>query len=189
MASRSSSSARSATATTAGHDAGRGPAGGTDRDTGNRQLRRLSTAIVVLALIGLGIAGYLAYGHYNDSALVCTVGDCGTVQKSQYSTIGPLPIALLGIGMFVTVGTLAALRARGIRLIPLSLNITVSWMLLLAGVAYYVYLTYLEVQVIEAICQWCVLSSIATLGMFLLESRLFWVHVFNADDLSDAEYN
>lgn len=155
-------------------------------DGGQLFLRKLSATSAVLALVGLAIAGYLAYGHYNENALVCTVGDCGTVQKSQYSTIGPIPVALLGMGMFLAVGALAALRAVGNRLLPVATSITIAWIMLLAGVAYYVYLTYLELQVIEAICQWCVLSSIVTLAMFILESRLFWTHVFNADDLDHA---
>lgn len=146
-------------------------------------MRQISAIIAMLAVVGLAIAGYLAYGHYNENALVCTVGDCGTVQKSEYSTIGQIPVALLGMGMFLAVGALATLRVIGSRLLPFAVAITLSWIMLLSGVAYYVYLTYLELQVIEAICQWCVLSSIVTLAMFLLESRLFWKHVFNADDL------
>ena len=45
-----------------------------------------------------------------------------------------------------------------------------AWTLLLTSLLYYAYLTYIEIWELEAICQWCVISSIAALIMFILES-------------------
>jgi uncharacterized membrane protein len=143
--------------------------------------RATLVAIVALSAIGAAIAGYLTYTHYDHDALVCSVGDCGTVQQSEYATIGPVPIALLGLGMFVAVGTIALARflERG----PLSFApaTIVSWALLFAGILYYAYLTWTEVTIIEAICQWCVASSIVALILLAAESVLLWRFVIDSD--------
>ena len=39
-----------------------------------------------------------------------------------------------------------------------------------AGFGFYIYLTWLELFVIEAICQWCVASSLVTVGLLITES-------------------
>jgi uncharacterized membrane protein len=131
-------------------------------------------ALIALSVIGLLIAGYLTYTHVNSSALVCSVGDCGSVQKSEYSRIGPIPIALFGMGMFVALGALAFARWRGIGPFSFAQYTVAAWSIVFAGVLYYVYLTFLEIWVIHAICQYCVASSIATLGIFGIESSLLW---------------
>jgi len=124
-------------------------------------------ASMVLAGAGVGVAGYLTYTHYNIGALVCSVGDCHAVQTSQYATIGPVPIAILGLGMYVAVIALGVLRWR--RADWLSTATMGAFALALAGTVYFAYLTYLEVAVIHAICQWCVTSAILTLGILVVE--------------------
>jgi uncharacterized membrane protein len=122
---------------------------------------------LALSLAGAGVAAYLTWVHYDLSMLVCGVGDCHTVQASPYATIGPIPIALLGLGMFLTVAALAVVRWRA----PvLSWPATfAAFMLSFCGVLYFVYLTYLEVAIIGAICQWCVLAAGLTFGVFIAE--------------------
>jgi uncharacterized membrane protein len=44
----------------------------------------------------------------------------------------------------------------------------------LAGTLYSAYLTYVEIWLIEAICQWCVISAIITLAIFLIEAWRAW---------------
>ncbi len=105
---------------------------------------------------------------------MCAVGDCGTVQKSAYSEIGPIPIAILGLGMYLTLALLAFSRLR--RGVPLSFRhaTIASWAIALAGAAYAIYLTYLEIWVIQAICQWCVASAIVTGLILIAETVLLW---------------
>jgi uncharacterized membrane protein len=136
--------------------------------------RPLLLGILLLGCIGIGIAGYLTYVHYNEDALVCTTGGCETVQQSEYSTIGGIPIAIGGLLMFSTVTLLAAARLTG--RIPISFETAtmLAWTMLLTSLLYYAYLTYVEVFELEAICQWCVSSSIVALLMFVLESILLF---------------
>lgn len=125
-------------------------------------------------MTGLSIAAYLTYTHYNHNALVCSVGDCGTVQTSDYATIGPVPIAILGLLMYLFVGALALARMRGSRLISHDRATIASWTVTFAGLLYALYLTYVEIWVIDAICQWCVASAIVTTIIFAVESVLLW---------------
>ncbi len=131
---------------------------------------RAITALLVL--IGLADAIYLTYIHYNPGALVCTVGNCHTVQTSKYSMIGPIPVAVLGLLMYVTIGLISIVRWRRP---DLSSTLTmVSFAIVLAGVIYAAYLTYLELNVINAICQWCVISALVTLGLLFSEGFGFY---------------
>lgn len=136
--------------------------------------RTLLLGIVLLGLIGIGIAGYLTYVHYNEDALVCTTGGCETVQQSEYSTIGDIPIAIFGLLMFTTVTLLAAARLTSRVSIPFEPATTLAWTLLLTSLLYYAYLTYIEIFDLDAICQWCVASSIIALLLFALESILLF---------------
>lgn len=51
---------------------------------------------------------------------------------------------------------------------------TIAFGVALSGSIYAVYLTWLEVVVIGAICQWCVVSAILTLALTVIEGRLLW---------------
>ena len=134
---------------------------------------RLITAI--LAVCGLADAIYLTNIHYDTGALICTVGNCHTVQTSKYSMIGPIPVAVLGLAMYVTVAAISVIRWRRP---DLSSTLTMaSFAIVLAGTIYAAYLTYLELNVINAICQWCVLSALLTLGLLLSEGFGFFTQL------------
>jgi uncharacterized membrane protein len=141
----------------------------------------LLLGLIVLSVIGAGIAGYLTYTHYDESALVCTVGSCETVQQSDYATLGPIPVAILGLGMYLALGGLAVARYLGRGVLALDQSTMLAWAIALAGVAYAVYLTYVEIWVIDAICQWCVASAIVTTIMLAIESVIVW-RVILSDD-------
>lgn len=125
------------------------------------------TASMVFAVAGAGVAGYLTYTHYNLGALVCQVGNCQAVQTSQYAMVGPIPVAVLGLCMFLAVIALGILRWQ--RPDWLSTATMGAFALALAGTVYFAYLTYLEIAVIHAICQWCVTASILTVGILTVE--------------------
>lgn len=130
--------------------------------------------VLLLSILGAGIAAYLTYTHFDESALVCAVGDCGTVQTSKYATIGPAPIAILGLGMYIALALLAFSRMRGGLGVSFRQATVTSWAITLAGFAYALYLTYLEIWVIKAICQWCVASAIVTGLILIAETILIW---------------
>ena len=114
--------------------------------------RRLSLAIAALAALGLALAGYLTYVHYADIAPVCSGGGCEKVQSSSYAELAGVPVALIGL-----VGYLAIL---GSLMLPGERGLLLGALLALVGFGFSLYLTYLELFEIDAICQWCVASAV-----------------------------
>lgn len=112
-----------------------------------------------LALLGLGISIYLTYVHYAGIKPVCAVnGGCEKVQSSRYATPGGVPVALVGLIGYVAI-LVALLTPDGER----SRVALVALTALGFGVS--LYLTYLELFVIHAICQWCVGSAVLMTGL------------------------
>jgi uncharacterized membrane protein len=110
-------------------------------------------AAIVVAVIGLGIASYLTIVHYTGGAPVCAISHgCETVQKSDYSKLAGVPVALLGLIGYV--GILAALIRDDDN------SRTVAALLSLMGFGFSAWLTYTELALIDAICIWCVGSAI-----------------------------
>jgi uncharacterized membrane protein len=136
------------------------------------------------ALAGLGVAGYLTRSHYDEDLLVCTVGDCKTVQQSEYAELWGVPVALFGLGMYLTILALGALRWR--RPERHGQATVAAFALALFGALYAGYLTYLELFVIEAICQWCVSSAILTLAILAAEGVGVWHWLEPVADDHDA---
>jgi uncharacterized membrane protein len=115
--------------------------------------RQLRIAIGLLALIGVGVAGYLTYVHYEGLHVLClSSGGCETVQASRYAKLDGVPVALLGLLGYI--GILGSLAVRG------EVGRFAGFAIALIGFGFSVYLTYRELFTIKAICQWCVSSAV-----------------------------
>lgn len=137
----------------------------------HRRLRLSAERIsAVLAALGVAVAFYLTIVHYRSDLLVCRAGDCASVQKSSYAEIAGIPVALLGLGMYLAVLALGAVRWR--RPAMRELATMAAFSLVLSGAVYAGYLTYVELWVINAICQWCVISAALTLGLLVSEGSI-----------------
>lgn len=112
-----------------------------------------------LVAAGLVIAGYLAYVEVNQVEAVCgPVGHCNVVQSSPYARILGIPIAVLGLlNYLVLLGLWGSYR-----FIPGKWGGAALLALTLAGVCFSIYLTALELLVIQAICMWCLGSAVVT---------------------------
>jgi uncharacterized membrane protein len=128
--------------------------------------RLLRRAALVLAVIGVGIAGYLVYVHYAHVQPICSISHgCETVQKSRYAKLGGVPVALLGLVGYLAILVTLFIRTEAARLAGAAFA--------LVGFGFSAWLTYLEAHRIHAWCQWCVASAIVmTLLMIVLVSRL-----------------
>ncbi|MGO9760733.1 MAG: vitamin K epoxide reductase family protein, partial [Solirubrobacteraceae bacterium] len=117
--------------------------------------RALRTTLIVLATIGLGWATYLTYVHYSGATPVCSLkGDpCAAVQKSVYSELIGIPVALIGaVGYLLILGSLLASDGEHARFATAALT--------LGGFAFSLYLTYREVFTLHKICEDCVASAV-----------------------------
>lgn len=113
----------------------------------------LRLTAVLLTLVGLGIAGYLTYVHYSGGTPVCEIAHgCEVVQKSEWSKLLGVPVALLGLIGYT--GIMAAL------LIPGETALVAAAGQAWVGFLFSAYLTYRELFSIDAICIWCVGSAI-----------------------------
>jgi uncharacterized membrane protein len=115
--------------------------------------RTIRLVMLVLSLIGLGVASYLTYVHYSGSPILCLRGGgCETVQHSTYSKLLGVPVALIGLlGYIGIIGTLLAPENETTRLASVSF--------VLVGFGFSLYLTGRELFSIHAICPWCVSSA------------------------------
>jgi uncharacterized membrane protein len=116
--------------------------------------------IAILSVLGLSVSLYMwAYAAGLTGPVLCGIGDCEAVQNSEFSRIGGVPVAALGVA-----GYLALLLSALAGLQPgWQTSRKISWLLFggsLVGLAFSAYLTYLEAFVIYAWCQWCVSSAI-----------------------------
>ncbi len=127
-------------------------------------------AIPVLAVLGMGVAIYLSFIEVRNVKAVCgPVGDCNAVQASPYAKLfGFLPVGVLGLAGYVAIIVAWGLGRYGkgtlARLAPLALL-----GMALFGVLFSIYLTYLELFVILAVCIWC-LSSATIMALLLIVS-------------------
>jgi uncharacterized membrane protein len=123
--------------------------------------RTLQRAMLVLTLVGIGIASYLTYVHYRGLSPICAIDQgCEKVQSSRYAKVGGVPVPLIGLVGYAAI--LASLLARG------ELARMATAMMAIAGFAFSVYLTSLELFTIHAICQWCVGSAVVMTTLAVL---------------------
>jgi len=122
-----------------------------------------------LVVLGLIVAGYLAYVETQQVTAICgPVGDCNAVQQSKFALLfGFLPIAVLGLLGYAGMGAAWIVARCGpglwMHLAKLAL-VGMAWF----GVAFSIYLTFLEPFVIGATCAWCLTSAVVM-------TLLFWV--------------
>lgn len=140
--------------------------------------------VPVLCLVGFFVSGYLAYVETAQVSAVCgPVGDCNTVQQSEYARLfGILPIGILGLAGYAMI-LLAWLGIRFGRKGVENIGALALLGLTFAGTLFSVYLTFLEPFVIGATCAWCLTSAVLMTVLMLLSlepgKRAFYGYVKN----------
>lgn len=131
---------------------------------GGRLSWRRLLALPILALFGLADSAYLLWRHRAESGAFCLAGGCDVVNQSEYSEIAGIPVAVFGIAAYllllilsIAAGTSGSRRL--LQMIVASAGI---------GMAVSVWLIYLQVAVIKAICSWCVLSAFTLTSIFIV---------------------
>lgn len=127
---------------------------------------RLAWLGTVLAVAGVVISGYLTIEHYSTTtALSCPdtgIVNCVKVTTSSYATVAGVPVAAGGLGFFV---------------VMLVLQLPVCWrrcppvvtvvraVLAAAGVVAVLWLVYVELFRLDAICLWCTAVHVVALAL------------------------
>jgi uncharacterized membrane protein len=119
--------------------------------------RAARRAVAALALVGLGIAAYLAATRAAGAAPVCATGGCETVQSSEYAEVLGIPVAVLGVVAYAVLVATALVGSSA----PVAVGAAVvGAAVAVAGAVFSLYLVYLQVAVIDAVCMWCVVSDV-----------------------------
>lgn len=115
--------------------------------------------MIALAILGLLVAGYLAYVYLADVEALCSnVGGCDAVKNSRYAEVAGIPVPILGMAGYGAILLLLLIERTGVTFAEQSPILVFGLSLL--GTLYSAYLTYLEIAVIKAICPYCVASAI-----------------------------
>ncbi|MGN6255793.1 MAG: vitamin K epoxide reductase family protein [Solirubrobacterales bacterium] len=124
-------------------------------------LRRI---IAFIAVLGIGVATYITIADSSGGSPACLAGGggCETVANSSYSHVAGVNIAVFGIVGYVLLLASAFFANDAARF--------GGFAVALGGFGFSVYLTYLEIFKIEAICQWCVSSAVLMTILFLLNA-------------------
>lgn len=143
----------------------------------------LRRTIAFVAALGVGVAAYIAIADSGGGAPTCLAGGsgCETVANSAHSHLAGVNIAIFGIvGYLILLATafFAGDRAR-----------FAGFATALGGFGYSVYLTYLELFTIEAICEWCLASAVLMTILFGLSATRLIAYAGTGDDAvaADAE--
>ncbi len=119
--------------------------------------------IVFLALVGIVVASLALREHYRVGTSPCSINDrwdCGTVNHSPYAVVVKIPVAIIGVGGYILLGVLAAVRARKLLVIAAVI-----------GLAFSLYLTRIEAYVLEVWCIYCV-ASLAVITLITASSAV-----------------
>ncbi len=138
----------------------------------NPRTNRLMALVAVLAVGGIVVSSISLEHHYGTSKTAfCDIGEnfnCDIVNRSAYSSIAGVPVALIGmLGYAALVGLATVYRER--RETPALLFLGA-----LVGLAFALYLTYIEGWVLGAWCIVC-LSSLALIVAITVVSGVLWL--------------
>lgn len=152
----------------------------------------MSLLFIVLSVVGIADAAYLTYEKYTGATVACGGGfDCGTVLSSQWASLGPVPISVLGLLYYISIFVfsilhfleidLTTITRRVVKTLKLSQLRPVCWtmpaefilVLSTLGFLFSLALVFLMAFVIKAWCLFCLLSA-ATSTLLFINSYLYY---------------
>jgi len=133
----------------------------TSKDNRAKDNRGLLLAIAVLAVAGIAVSAVSLQRHYAKSATAfCELGEkfnCDIVNRSEYSSVMGIPVAGIGVVGYAVLLALATVHRSRVET-PLRLLVASA-----VGLAFALYLTYVEGFVLRTWCLLC-LSSLALIA-------------------------
>lgn len=124
--------------------------------------------IIIFATLGFIDAAYLLIIKLTSSKALCVpgLGDCWSVNNSTYSEWNGIPISVFGMLAYLSILFLVVYGPKMdfLRHFEHIFALGIG----LAGFIFSIYLTYLQIAVIKAICPFCVISAITMTTVFVL---------------------
>jgi len=141
------------------------------RATVSNLTQRLMSMVAILAVCGIVVSSVSLQHHYATSKTAyCDIGEtfnCDIVNRSEYSLVFGIPVALIGmLGYAALAGLATVYRER-------HETPTVLFGAAAAGLAFALYLTYIEARVLGVWCILC-LSSLALITTTTILAAVIW---------------
>jgi uncharacterized membrane protein len=131
---------------------------------GSGSIAKLPLAAAIVALIGLADSIYLTIHHYTAEPVPCSlIAGCETVLTSPYAVVGGIPLAMFGAAAYFAAFALALLAAFGDRRMWTLFGIQA---IIMAAVT--TWLIYVQAFIIEAFCQFCLLSAATSFTLYFI---------------------
>jgi len=129
--------------------------------------RNLFRTSVVLSVLGMLVALYMTVFKLTDNQNMCLGnGGCSVVNNSPYAQVYGIPVAVVGVLGYAAILAVLLISAR-LR-VHTSNEVLVSFGLCLAGFLFTIYLVYVEIALIRALCPFCLASQLIMTLLFAL---------------------
>lgn len=125
-------------------------------------MTRVQLAVVGMSLAGVAISIYLTALHYAGVTPACVTSgpiNCDAVLSSRYAVVAgtTVPTSALGIAWFAVSAAVWTRRAGWLQL---------GWSVV--GLLTVLYLVFIEIVLVGAICLWCTAAHILVVGLTLV---------------------
>lgn len=127
--------------------------------------RWLPWTLLAVSLAGFADAMYLTVKHFSQTVIPCSLTHgCEIVTTSVYATPLGIPVALLGAIYYFAIltATFVAINEKNERILLLTCRATI------VGLLASVWLVVVQVFILHAICQWCMISAVTSTSLFIL---------------------
>jgi uncharacterized membrane protein len=124
--------------------------------------------LIALSVIGLLVSIYMTIYKLTDNNAMCLgSGDCSVVNASRYAEVNGIPVAVIGIAGYAAILAILYFGSRGRGFLSENGSLLVFG-LALTGFLFTLWLVYVEVALIKALCPFCVTSQVAMTLIFIL---------------------
>ncbi len=137
--------------------------------------QKIRYSSMILAIIGAIDASYLSYSKIFHTELYCAgSNNCATVNSSSYSTIAGIPNAFIGLAGYIAIIAVLFLEGKNLKKIFKENLPIILFGFSLIGTLYSIFLTYVEIVLLKAVCPYCFISAVVMWILFILASiRVF----------------
>lgn len=127
--------------------------------------------LYLFAFLGVLVSAYMWYEYSQPEEITCQLEGCQAVRESEYSKLFGIDIPVYGFAFYLSIAIFAMRLLTSYKVQEWEKAIFI--LAITGAFAFSIYLTYLELFVIFAICQWCVISALLSLGIYFVGYILF----------------
>ncbi len=159
-----------------------------------QKVKKALKFFMILSVLAWPITLYLAYNHFNPTgSKVCNFNDyvsCDVVNLSPQSEIFGLPVSVLGFLTYLTLFLLAfgVYQGWNFKKVHKSLRegnvLKIITAITTIGLLFSLYLTYVELFILKALCPFCITQQVIILIMFF---TMLYIHSAISDNKKKNE--